>query len=70
MIIKSYRDDQFELILNQSDNNYYSVILLKNNKEAEYQGNIKDLDTAMQVYDYLWDRMTSTDLSQWNGVIE
>lgn len=42
---------------------------MKNNQPAEFQGNL-DLDTAMEIYDYYWDKMLGNDLSYWNGVAE
>lgn len=70
MIIKSIKTADFEIVIQQGDNNYYSVTLLKNGCQAEYQGLILNLEDAMTIYDYYMDRMTETDLTGWQGAIE
>jgi len=70
VIIKSLKDPNFEIVVQQSEqNSLYSVTLLKNDRQAEFQGNL-DLETAMQVFDYYLDRMQHNDLTGWQGAIE
>jgi hypothetical protein len=70
VIIKSYKDNDFEIVAMQSENNLYGVTLLKNDKQAEFQGNIPNLEDALEIYDYYLDRMNNNDLSGWQGSIE
>lgn len=65
MVIKSYKDDQFEIVIQQNETNMkHSVSLIKNNNKVEFQGNL-DFDTAMEVYDFYWDLMMNNDLKEW-----
>lgn len=65
MIIKNFKDDNFEIVIQQNDiNMQYSVCLMKNSKQVEFQGNL-DLETAMEIYDYYWDKMMNNDLTDW-----
>lgn len=70
MIIKSYRDDLFEIVIQQNEStNMHSVSLIKSSNQVEFQGNL-DFETAMEVYDYYFDKMTGEDLTNWQGAIE
>lgn len=70
MIIKSIKDADFEIVIQQSDQTLqYSVTLLKNDKQAEFQGNL-DFETAMEVYDYYFDLLRGNDMKDWKGIQE
>ena len=70
MIVKSYRDDQFEIVMQQSEKtSQYSVSLIKNNKEVEFQGKL-DYDSASEIFDFYFDRLMGYDMSSWQGAIE
>jgi hypothetical protein len=65
MIIKSFKDNDFEIVVQQSDSNLkYSVSLLKNDRPAEFQGNL-DMETAMEIFDFYFDKAKENDLSDW-----
>lgn len=65
MIIKSMKDEKFELIVQQNNKTLLnSVTLLTNNNIVEFQGNL-DLETALEVFDYYLDLMQGNDLSDW-----
>lgn len=66
MIAKSYKDDRFEIVVQQNESNMQcSVCLIKDNKQVEFQGNL-DMETALEVYDYYFDKMMGFDLKDWN----
>lgn len=69
MIIKAYKDSVFEIIVQQNDNKICSVAVLQNSKQAAFQGNL-DLETAIQIYDFYFDKIMGYDLKEWDGVIE
>lgn len=70
MIVKSIKDSEFEIVIQQSElGGLYSVTLLKNDRQAEFQGNL-DFETSLQIFDYYLDRMTNNDLTGWQGAIE
>ena len=65
MIVKSLKDSDFEIILQQSDgSHFYSVTLLKNDRQAEFHGNL-DFDSALEVYDFFFDKVKGNDLKDW-----
>jgi hypothetical protein len=67
MVMKSYKDDEFEIVLQQDDStSFCSVSLLKNNSQVEFQGQL-DFETAMEVFDYYFDLCKGNDLSTFEG---
>ena len=68
MIVKQIKTADFEIIIQQE--NGYSVTLLKNDRQAEFQGHIQHLEDALEIYEYYLDRMNNNDLSGWQGAIE
>ena len=67
MIIKSFKDDSFEIVMQQDENTkHFSVSLLKNNCPAEFQGEL-DFETALECYDYYFDKCKGNDLRTFEG---
>jgi hypothetical protein len=65
VITKSFKDADCEIVIQQSDiNGLYSVILIKNDKEVEFQGNL-DYESASEVFDYYFDKTKGCDLKNW-----
>jgi len=67
MIYKSFKDLNLEIVLQQSDQTEeWSVSILKNGAQAEFQGKL-DFETALEVFDFYFDKAKGNDLSTFEG---
>lgn len=67
-LVKSYKDENHELSLKHNDSTrLYSVGLKKNDKLSEFQNNL-DFETALEIYDFYWDKIMGNDLTSWEGL--
>lgn len=71
MICKAYKDENFEIVIQQDDQTgFYSVAFLKNDHQVEFQGRIPDIESALDIYNFYEDKLKGNDMSPWQGVVE
>lgn len=64
MVIKQYKDNDFEILITQNEDKSYNIIKLTENKQSDFQ-KANDIDTALEVFDYFLDRLQGNDLESW-----
>ena len=70
MIYKNYKDSEIEIVIQQDDiTKYFSVAFIKNDREVDFQSKL-DLESAIEIFDYWFEKSKGFDMSGWQGAIE
>lgn len=70
MIYKHFKDNDIEIVIQQDEiTRYYSVAFIQNDRSVDFQGKL-DLESAIEIFDYHFERSKGYDMSGWQGAIE
>lgn len=64
MIVKSYKDADYEIVIQQGENGLTSVSFFKNDVAVEFHSNLY-MDDALELFDFFLDKCKGNDLKDW-----
>lgn len=65
MIVKQFKNEQFEIIVTKTEDNTYNVIMMAGNNKVEYHPNYINIEDALEIFDFLYDKLMGNDLKEW-----
>lgn len=60
MILKSYKDPRNEIIVTRTETGVHNVVMLSNNRPADYQSGL-DLESALDVFDVYLEKIVGEE---------